>query len=671
MRYFHGYTDASATGCRAFYVNCARLSAAAVLAYAGSIASAQQVDRYRCFPADDSHAYTVPSVCRGESVRREPLSPDEMKALWEIKTRGRSFFRCTAPDGRYSRSVKKDEPCPSSADQRTVEYARKPLHQLQREQEMLNDAIASLYPAQPPVNPSPPPALNPSPPADTRQPTRSPVVISSAPPASAATPATVSAAPVTVAPHQPAVGNTEQRSDSSSWSSPLVWLGLLIAGVLLWRGIHRRKTDAPQQRQKPSRQPTRSSAPERRRTAQSAHPSHAGEEDMNQKAQQLLAVLTNPRAASSLPGGLAFGRALQQARLDYSMESLERTDRLLAKIREKCRPQRKNWYQQPGAENFSLLLAFYLGTIIERQSGHSISWYTREQTAPLMPSDSPLPDASWARLVGIVAASACVPLGLIEDTLFAKRWRLARATTCQAYVERFLHRLPPASVPDMDDNQHCSSMHETFFSDAPIHNGQTSRHTPKAVPSSTASIPYGILQRDTPALDEPLNSAVYQAGIAAAWSMFLAEGGSDGTPRILVPGADGKSKVVDFGFYDGANAACQAADSRMESNPDHAAYQVLSVDGFASLPTERTDALTIELRVYEKIPADQVAFHMSIICPYRNANHPKGFAIYSPRLVESSAGKEMHNALFKRFYEGIVSFTVQNFDWMKYLDESI
>jgi len=100
--------------------------------------------------------------------------------------------------------------------------------------------------------------------------------------------------------------------------------------------------------------------------------------DMHQKAQDFLAALD---AGLDLTGGLAFRRALQQSRLDYSMESLDRVEKLLNQIRSKYSPQRESWNTQAGADNFCLMLAFYLGEMISRQANQPIKWHTREQAA--------------------------------------------------------------------------------------------------------------------------------------------------------------------------------------------------------------------------------------------------------------------------------------------------
>lgn len=173
-------------------------------------------------------------------------------------------------------------------------------------------------------------------------------------------------------------------------------------------------------------------------------------------------------------------------------------------------------------------------------------------------------------------------------------------------------------------------------------------------------------------MDKRLQAAVEKAGFVAAFGMFMVEGGATGTPVVFVPGEDGTGTFRDFGFYEDGDSAFEDARKLMDNNPDNVLYQVMSFDGYANLHSGRTDALTIDLRVYRAQPrSSEVEFSMTVICPYRNASDPKGFAIYSPKLSECSASEAMHESIFKHFYLGIAAYKAEKFDWFRYLDESI
>ena len=71
-------------------------------------------------------------------------------------------------------------------------------------------------------------------------------------------------------------------------------------------------------------------------------------------------------------GGWKFGRALQQAQLDYSEESLERIDLLLKAIRERASPVHDEFLADPQGRNFLSLLAYYLMSVLSRRTGAEI-----------------------------------------------------------------------------------------------------------------------------------------------------------------------------------------------------------------------------------------------------------------------------------------------------------
>ncbi len=712
----------------------------------GADVHASAADRFRCQPADGGPSYTSPGSCRSSTDAREPLTEQEKADSLATESRGRAFVRCTAADGTYSKFVNNGE-CPSASDVRTVEYAQQPIQPTPR----------SASPPEPRGTPLSQPAPV----------TPVPIKLSSAPakPPSSASPA----------------------SSGTGW---VVKLGLLaLVGLGIW-GVFKFLGRRNEQAKAEQREARAKAIAEKRNNPEASKPLPRDRlmeqrSDMQQKAEDFLAALD---AGADVPGGMAFRGALQQARLDYSIESLDRVEQLLSQIRTKFSPQRESWQSQPGAENFCLMLAFYLGAMISRQSNQPIQWHTREQAAPLMPADMPLPEASWSRVVGVIAASACVPLAIIEDALFGD----TREMTCKEYVEHRLTKLP--KPPAKDENERCSLMLDAFFNDSGILGGLAFREQLKLAqldhslsslarldqllrsiragnkktyeefvngadtqnflrlvafyigmttaragslavkwldfseakkdlpelefqfettsvcllsgrlyfllglvteillqpapqrsatswandalqiaPPPMPSILRGSLQSDSASsIDEKRALAIHKAGFMAAYCMFAVEGGATGAPTVLVPGEGNTATFRDFSFYESVESATAAANSIMDTNPDKVPFQVMSFDGYANLHTGRTDALTIELRIYAGgRSSKQDGFNMLVACPYRNANDPKGFAIFSPKLLECAAATTMHSAIFKHFYLGIEEFKANDFHWFKYLDERI
>jgi hypothetical protein len=147
--------------------------------------------------------------------------------------------------------------------------------------------------------------------------------------------------------------------------------------------------------------------------------------------------------------------------------------------------------------------------------------------------------------------------------------------------------------------------------------------------------------------------------------MHLVEGGSDLAPIVLVPVPGGKTTFL----QNVGDDALARADKRIQSNPDKADHQVMVSDGYANLATGRTDALTLDIRCYAGgFFARRKPLEMRIALPYRNANQQEGFAIFTPRLLGSSADADANGPLFRLFYEGVDSYRSSSFSWAQYLD---
>lgn len=721
-------------------------------------------DRYRCTPADGSAAYTSRGTCRADSDTRTPLTEQDIADMEEVKSRGKPFYRCTAADGSYSTFIHtKEKTCPSPTDTLTVEYARKP--------------IRVETPA-PPAEPVQLPALDP---ADIDALSKLKRQFPTSTPSPFATPAAPAAAPPSASPERTGTGIVGK-------------LVLLLLAVLALAWFLRARSQRSSRAEAAEREARAQAIAQRHSPGAGAQqrpgktqPPAANTIDMQQKARDFLAAL---QSGVNVPGGTVLSPVLAGAGLDYSMDSLDRMDQLLRQIKTEFSPERENWRTLPGAEDCCLTLAFYLGEMISRQARQPIQWLTHDQAAPMCPADMPLPDADWSRVVGVIAASMCLPLALIEEALFDE----SASMGCRAYVDKRVASLPKAAPKD--ENERCTQMLEAFFSGGSIvgqlafreplqssrldhslaslerldqllrsirdevkptygdfvnkpdsqnfirlvafYIGMTTARAGKVSvkwldfeqtrqeikelefgfeatsvcllagrfyfllglvteilfdpapkrsvhgwASDTLSIPsqtfVSILQSSTEfvevrALDAQTAQAANRAGFVAAWCMFMVAGGSTGKPTVFTPGqGDQGGLFTDFGFYDTLEAGIAAASTKMSQNPQQAPFQVMSSDGYANLHTGRTDALTIELRIYGAPPtaAREVVFKMMVSCPYRNAEDPKGFAIFSPKLVDCSGSALMHSAIFKHFYLGIQEFTVNDFHWSKYLDERI
>ena len=119
-------------------------------------------------------------------------------------------------------------------------------------------------------------------------------------------------------------------------------------------------------------------------------------------------------------GGWKFGKALQQAQLDYSEESLERIDLLLKAIRERARPVHDEFVADPAGRNFLSLLAFHLMAVLSRRTGAEIEWHDTLSARKAVADWANIAETPFTRLVALAPDQGLLflPLVWIHDRLF-------------------------------------------------------------------------------------------------------------------------------------------------------------------------------------------------------------------------------------------------------------
>ena len=120
-------------------------------------------------------------------------------------------------------------------------------------------------------------------------------------------------------------------------------------------------------------------------------------------------------------GGWKFGRALQQAQLDYSEDSLQRIDLLLKAIRERARPQLEEFLADPQGRNFISVLAFYLMTVLSRRTGVEIEWHDARSARKAVSEWAHIDETPFTRLVALAPDQGLLflPLVWLHDRLFS------------------------------------------------------------------------------------------------------------------------------------------------------------------------------------------------------------------------------------------------------------
>jgi len=140
-------------------------------------------------------------------------------------------------------------------------------------------------------------------------------------------------------------------------------------------------------------------------------------------------------------GGWKFGRALQQAQLDGSDDSLERIDLLLKAIRERAKPQHDEFIADPQGRNFLALLAFYLMAMLSRRSGAEIEWHDTRSARKATAEWANIEQTPFTRLVALAPDQGLLflPLVWLHDRLFSLG--LGQVETASGYLNSVAQEL--------------------------------------------------------------------------------------------------------------------------------------------------------------------------------------------------------------------------------------
>jgi len=154
-------------------------------------------------------------------------------------------------------------------------------------------------------------------------------------------------------------------------------------------------------------------------------------------------------------------------------------------------------------------------------------------------------------------------------------------------------------------------------------------------------------------------NALKLAGYFAAHSVWSIADGDVRVPFIGSAGADGRPELAAFEADDYAAAVASAR----EAFRDAQAPAVLVYDGYAILPTGRTDALFIHVRT------GRGSDSLNIVLPYRSAKHPDGFAVHRPKFEHSKLVMSLEEQAVL-FFTGVGLHEEGARIWEQHLDET-
>jgi hypothetical protein len=320
----------------------------------------------------------------------------------------------------------------------------------------------------------------------------------------------------------------------------------------------------------------------------------------NQMAEQYLQTFS---AHGDFPGGLAFRKALDQARLDFTPDSLQRIDLLLRQMRTQLRPVYAEFIDRQENQNFLYLLCFYVGAVVYRYTGENFAWYAYDELKQVAPPDflAEYPECFGSSMICMLEDSGTfLPLSAILDLLFDED----PARSVVASAATFMGRLADAS--------------------------------PIARPQP------GITLRD-----DRITQALRAAGNCAGWAASYA------TWMICEGGP--LDKIIQQQLRDGRRAGITLMDSslqeafeRLQRNDEGAAVSALTYQGVVGLPAARSRAVVLEVRTLA-----MPELELTIALPFRAAGPAGGFALSSPHLLRPTGLSAMaHQVIGAGFFEG-------------------
>ena len=294
-------------------------------------------------------------------------------------------------------------------------------------------------------------------------------------------------------------------------------------------------------------------------------------------------------------GGWKFGRALQQAQLDYSDESLERIDLLLKAIRERAKPVHEEFIADPAGRNFLALLAFYLMAVLSRRTGAEIEWHDTRSAREAVADWANIDETPFTRLVALAPDQGLLflPLVWLHDRLFALG--LGQVEKAADYLHGVANEL---------------------------------------------------------AYDLPMAwwNAARLMGVAASTMMSALAEGRPAPPQIAWHHPRGqRTNVVSLPF-EGEDAVARG-EAALGDNHENASWKTFAYDTWINSSGSRVRAISVTVQTYDPSP-----LRLRMAFRYRVAADGQPFAILDPSLWESNVPEETFlrlNVAVRRGAQGV------------------
>jgi TPR repeat protein len=289
-------------------------------------------------------------------------------------------------------------------------------------------------------------------------------------------------------------------------------------------------------------------------------------------------------------GGWKFGKALQQARLDHSPDSLDRLDLLLKAIRERAKPRHDEFIADAQGRNFLALLAFYLMAVLSRRTGAEIEWHDTASAQRATADWASISETPFTRLVALAPDQGLLflPLVWLHDRLFLLG--LGQRETAADYLD------------------------------------------------SVA----GELEYDLPMA---WWNAARVLGLAAAHQLAALADGQPAPPRITWEHPLAQRSSARTLSYDGEDAVAHG-EAALEHNAEGNAWKTFAYDTWITSSGARTRAVSAAVQTYDASP-----LRLRMAFRYQPAADGRGFAVLDPLAWEFSVPEEqflrLHAAVWR------------------------
>jgi|GEM_PF-4198667 len=341
--------------------------------------------------------------------------------------------------------------------------------------------------------------------------------------------------------------------------------------------------------------------------------------------------LKKVRTGTIIDSNSAYINLLKKINFDYSIQSLQKIDRVLDYIKTTENLGKKSllgkspypdFVTDPERQRFLYVLACYIGTVAAQSVNSTLRWFNYEEMQ-----------------------------AMLNDTSFD----FSLENNLVMMLENGQLRLPIMALTNY-----------LFDLDSDSSKGAVSFVNSIQKDSSYTLGSYPLTIQGLHPIPITWHTAASLAGTLATLNIFHASDAGALSPKSL--DYDAKTKSINFVSH--MDTPIQDLQAHLQVPSTTSDYGFLSYDTYVNLPTGRTDGITIDICVYS-----EPSLVLQFIVPYRHAEHPLGFAIYPLIYKKTSTplSADTIDSLAQAFYEGTNRLknpmTDENFWHSYYIDK--